>query len=149
MLDYWHRRDVIQTKKPSELAKQLHINSTPTSDDDWRRRGEELDKEEIWREAEKCYIKAKEPLLAKEAHIKMIQKEAEEVWSRNKALYNAKLRQAAAEYLLCDEMQHKTVYLIAFAKNLRLLRMYQQSTELFEKLQKVKYRVTIILHSCK
>ena len=135
MLDYWHRRDVIQIKKPSELAKQLHINSTPTSDDDWRRRGEELDKEEIWREAEKCYTKAKEPLLAKQAHIKLILKEAKE--KKSKKERNNKLRMAAAGFLACDEMRHNTSYLKDFAYYVRSAEMYEYSAKIYEKLHEV------------
>lgn len=138
MLEYWHQRNVVQVmSSTNEFAEQLHIHSTPTSDEDWRRRGDELYKKDIWEEAVKCYTKAKEPLFAKQAHVKMLEKEAEEVPSTNTALYTAKWRLAAAGLISCDEMQHKTKYLQTLARHLQLLGRYRESAQLYERLNEV------------
>lgn len=137
MLEYWCRRDVIEVASRVG-ASQVHVSHSSSSKKDWKKRGDSLMRQGLWQPAKKCYQKAGEHLLEKQAFLQSLLEEMDKSKHTNKD-YFRKTRVAVQTFLECDALEHDIEYLTSAAKCLRRAEMFELSAKLFEKLCLVSY----------
>ena len=138
MFDYWSRRGLVRIVRLDEISKkdESALFAATSSKEEWKKQGDYFKKKKLWEPAMKCYKKAKEVYLEKEAKAYNLVQKAHTTNLRPREMEDAYL-QAAVAFLECDMSKHDVKFLRYAASFLKKAKKSNDSGLLYAKLSRV------------
>ena len=136
VFDYWIHRGLVKVVRVGEKEEEDSLLFTATSTpDQWREQGDYFKKKGLWDPAVKCYRKAGDELLEKEAEAYAYAQKARQ--TRGHREQQNLFEKAAKCFLLCDHNQHDVTFLTNAARCLKNAKKHSEAAKLFERLGEV------------
>ena len=140
MFDYWHRRGLVKIIRLSEISRQDEsvLFAATSSKEEWKKQGDFFKKKKLWEPAMKCYEKAEEVYLEKEAKAYCLVQKARTPNLKPRETEELYL-QAALAFLECDKSKHNVKSLRYAASFLKKAKRPNEAGLLYAKLSRVSY----------
>ena len=144
MFDYWHRRGLVKIIRLNEISQQDEsvLFAATSTKDEWRKQGDYFKKKKLWEPAMKCYVKAEETYLEKEAKAYCLVQKARTPNLKPRETEELYL-QAALAFLECDRSRHDVKSLRYAASFLKKAKRPNEAGLLYAKLSRVGSLSTI------
>ena len=136
MVSYWVVRNVIVKVDSYETIPRSFLNTTRSTEDDWKQQGDVFSQKRLWLQASQCYRNANRPLLERKTKALLHRSEAQR--GQKGTEQAEQYTQAALLFLQCDEIDHDVSFLCDAAMCLYRAQRYEEAAKLFERLQKVR-----------
>lgn len=138
MFDYWHRRGLVKIVHLSEISDEDEsvLFAATSSKEEWKKQGDYFKKKKLWEPAMKCYEKAKEVYLEKEAMAYCLLQQARAPNLKPRDMEELYLK-AALAFLECDKCKHDVKFLRYAASFLKKAKRPNEAGLLYAKLSRV------------
>ena len=138
MFDYWHRRRLVKIVRLNELTQQdeSFLFTATSTKEEWKKQGEYFKKKKLWEPAMKCYAKADEMYLEKEAMAYCLYQQARSPNLKQHEMGELYLK-AALAFLECDRLKHDVKYIRYAASFLKKAKRSNEAGLLYAKLKRV------------
>ena len=138
MFDYWHRRGLVNIIRLDELSQQDESNlfTATSTKEEWKKQGDYFKKKKLWEPAMKCYVKADEMYLEKEAMAYCLFQQARTPNIKQREMEEIYLK-AALAFLECDRLKHDVKSLRYAASFLKKAKRSNEAGLLYAKLKRV------------
>ena len=145
MFDYWSRRGLVRIIRLDEISKkdESALFAATSSKEEWKQQGDYFKKKKLWEPAMKCYAKADEVYLEKEAEAYSLVQKARTTNLRPREMEDAYL-QAALAFLECDRSKHDAKFLCYAASFLKRAKKSNEAGLLYAKLSRVSQWIAFI-----
>jgi hypothetical protein len=138
MFDYWHRRGLVKIIRLNEISQQDEsvLFAATSTKEEWKKQGDYFKKKKLWEPAMKCYVKADETYLEKEAKAYCLVQQARAPNLKPREMEELYL-QAALAFLECDRSKHDVKSLRYAASFLKKAKRPNEAGLLYAKLSRV------------
>ena len=140
MFDYWNRRNLVKIICLDEISEKDEsvLFAATSSKEEWKKQGDYFKKKKLWEPAMKCYEKAEDVYLEKEAKAYCLVQKARTSNLRPREMEEMYL-QAAIAFLECDKSQHDVKFLRYAASFLKKAKRSNEAGLLYAKLSRVSH----------
>lgn len=140
MFDYWHRRGLVKIIRLNEISEkdESALFAATSTKEEWKKQGDYFRKKKLWEPAMKCYIKAEEVYLEKEAKAYCLVQQARVPNLKAREVEELYLK-AALAFLECDKSKHDVKLLRYAASFLKKAKRSNEAGLLYAKLNRVSY----------
>ena len=138
MFDYWHRRGLVKIIRLDEISEQdeSSLFAATSTKEEWKKQGDYFKKKKLWEPAMKCYVKAEEVYLEKEAMAYCLYQQARAPNLKPREMEELYLK-AALAFLECDKSKHDVKSLRYAASFLKKAKRSNEAGFLYAKLSRV------------
>ena len=138
MFDYWHRRGLVKIVRLNEISQteESALFAATSTKEEWKKQGDYFKKKKLWEPAMKCYVKAEEVHLEKEAKAYSLVQQARAPNLKPREVEELYF-QAALAFLECDKSKHDVKLLRYAASFLKKAKQPDEAGLLYTKLSRV------------
>ena len=146
MFDYWHRRGLVKIIRLNEISQKDEsvLFAATSTKEEWKKQGDYFKKKKLWEPAMKCYVKAEEIYLEKEAKAYCLVQQARAPNLKPRDMEELYL-QAALAFLECDRSKHDVKSLRYAASFLKKAKRPNEAGLLYAKLSRVSSSTQYII----
>lgn len=139
MFDYWHRRGLVKVIRVNEISQEDHniLFAATSTKEEWKEQGDYFKKKRLWEPAMKCYKKAEDIHLEREAKAYFLVQQARASGQKPQEMQEHYLK-AALAFLECDKFRHNHKCLRYAAMCLKNAKRHTEAGKLYSRLDKVR-----------